>query len=199
MPSIKGVADNLAAMANIEASLVVANPLITPQAGDLVVTAEAQKQKLGLLDLPDELWAKIGNMVVEDLPRTQVSTRPQYDLKQPAILQTCASLRNELRLDYFRTKVFIIPQMAVLLEHRQKYGEYLHAIGADARRLITVRFNGGSYEPKDFSPEVMKKLKATLQEAWPGLKFKLDSKWIGTKNWKRRWSNKMVEWKISFL
>ncbi|SMR52493.1 unnamed protein product [Zymoseptoria tritici ST99CH_3D1] len=174
MPSIKGVADNLAAMAN---------PLMTPQAGDLVIIEEAQKQTLGLLDLPDELWAKIGNMVIKDLPRTQVSTRPQ----------------NELRLDYFRAKVFIIPQMAVLLKHRQKYGEYLYAIGADARRLITVRFNGGSYEPKDFSPEVKKKLKATLQEATPGLEFKLDSKWIGTKNLKRRWSSKMVEWTISFL
>ncbi|SMY24027.1 unnamed protein product [Zymoseptoria tritici ST99CH_1A5] len=164
------------------------SPLDGASAGD-----RAHHQPFRLLDLPDELWVKIGTMAIDGLPGSHVTGHLKCDPKQPAILQTCASLRSELRLDYFRTKVFINPQMAVLLKHRQKYGEYLHAIGADARQLITIRFNGGWYEPKDFSPEVKKKLKATLQGAWPGLKFKLDSEWIGIKYLKRRWSSKMTQ------
>ncbi|KJY01967.1 hypothetical protein TI39_contig268g00001 [Zymoseptoria brevis] len=109
-------------------------------------------QPFRLLDLPDELWSRIGKMVINDLPahrleKTYIRSGHSSTPKPPPILQVCSALRNELRLEYFRTKVDILLQprqyIADLDLHMGSIGRYLRIIGPDARRQLKLSYDGG--------------------------------------------------------
>ncbi|KJY00141.1 hypothetical protein TI39_contig341g00015 [Zymoseptoria brevis] len=86
------------------------------------VATEAQTFRL--FDMPDELWLRIGKMVIDDVPTINVRALRKFlwpkrgsdsykyatysaTLTPPAILQTCAALRKELRNTYYREKVTV--------------------------------------------------------------------------------------------
>ncbi|SMY24040.1 unnamed protein product [Zymoseptoria tritici ST99CH_1A5] len=131
---------------------------------DLAKTEEEQ-QPFRLLDLPDELWIKIGNMVIDDIQPKNVGIiwmcksaawanpddyQPEgpeehpgyehfsFDLTPPAILQTCVSLRKELRNSYYHDKISITVRMCWwgMDESYLLLGQYLRMMGPEARRQI---------------------------------------------------------------
>ncbi|SMR52532.1 unnamed protein product [Zymoseptoria tritici ST99CH_3D1] len=140
-------------------------------------------QPFRLLDLPDELWSKIGKMVIDDIPSLHVALPPPRsyfttgslvsallpnidynvesfyyyhheridnstyfidklsapEFKTPAVLQTCSALRNELRLYYYSSNkigVTMGPRDGYNTPDDRHVGNYLRAIGADARRQL---------------------------------------------------------------
>ncbi|SMY24043.1 unnamed protein product [Zymoseptoria tritici ST99CH_1A5] len=110
-----------------------------------IQSSDAVHAPFRLLDLPDELWAKIGRLVIDDLPAIKLHSYTFYtDLEStssalavPGVLQTCSALRNELRSDYYKSN-----KIAVDLDHSwpeefHNVGLHLQAIGAEARRLLT--------------------------------------------------------------
>lgn len=105
-----------------------------------------QQPAFRLLDLPDELWVRIGKFVIEESTPCRMDTLPMLCLaKQPAILQVCSRLRSELRLQYYNTKIEIrFRSVCHLVNNRRVYGEYLRAIGPHARRQIKAELWGGS-------------------------------------------------------
>ncbi|SMQ50363.1 unnamed protein product [Zymoseptoria tritici ST99CH_1A5] len=125
----------------------------SPPAAD---EAQQQQRPFRLLDLPDELWAKIGRMVIDDAPKiTLRGKRVEFqspwsiawgrktwdlekcDLNPPGILQTCSALRRELRADYYRQKMVIyVAAYHARRENIEIIGRFLRAIGPDARKHI---------------------------------------------------------------
>ncbi|SMR51343.1 unnamed protein product [Zymoseptoria tritici ST99CH_1E4] len=100
-----------------------------------------ETQTFRLIDLPDELWLRIGKMVIDDTPATNLTLRSSTSATrviQPPILQTCAALRNELRMEYFRKKITVTVGDTAGLRVYAKLGRYLRAIGPEARRQIRV-------------------------------------------------------------
>ncbi|SMR52500.1 unnamed protein product [Zymoseptoria tritici ST99CH_1A5] len=101
-----------------------------------------ETQTFRLFDLPDELWLRIGKMVIDDAPAINLTLRSSTSATrviQPPILQTCAALRNELRMEYFRKKITVTVGDTAGLRVYAKLGRYLRAIGPEARRQIRVR------------------------------------------------------------
>ncbi|EME48264.1 hypothetical protein DOTSEDRAFT_78310 [Dothistroma septosporum NZE10] len=89
------------------------------------MTREKISEKLGdkpcpLLDLPPELWVKIGKLAIDEAPtytdggRSLLSPVRQYHIKRlvgtdrPAVTRTCAMLCAESLPYYYRTKVDIV-------------------------------------------------------------------------------------------
>ncbi|SMR52507.1 unnamed protein product [Zymoseptoria tritici ST99CH_3D1] len=152
-------------------------------------------QPFRLLDLPDELWARIGKMVINDLPIQCISSGPGPEA--PAILQTCSALRNELRLEYYGAKLQILVHHRLDLSIRcHSLGEYLRAIGADARRCIKIVVPGGDA----FKTTILRFLSyelELLEEAWVGVEFEVHGKFIEGERVSE--GIYLVEWTISFL
>jgi hypothetical protein len=114
------------------------------------------EQPFRLFDLPDELWAKIGRMVIEDLPATQISMHSILEddkgycaeeefeqlrclapgLRPPPILSVCSALRRELRLGYYKTKI-TVGMLGVPHKKQELVRDFLRAKGVDARRQVT--------------------------------------------------------------
>ncbi|SMR52496.1 unnamed protein product [Zymoseptoria tritici ST99CH_3D1] len=165
-------------------------------------TIRAPSQPFRLLDLPDELWVRIGIMIIEDSPLNRAGSYPHYRLmKPPAILQTCSALRKELRPVYFETKVAITPESRFdLLCHRHILGEFLRTIGAEARRQMEFKFDGGWTVPTKEPPRFPRRELSVLRRALWGVEFKLEGKWI-VRDWHWRWSTgtRPVQWTITFL
>ncbi|KJX93690.1 hypothetical protein TI39_contig4271g00002 [Zymoseptoria brevis] len=109
---------------------------------------EDQEQPFRLLDLPDELWVKIGKMVIDDWRPIKLTTPADFDLLKrvpavimdpPPILHTCSALRNELRLYYYSSDKFKVGVSRSGLMWRSAQdlvGRYLVAIGPEARRQL---------------------------------------------------------------
>ncbi|SMR52516.1 unnamed protein product [Zymoseptoria tritici ST99CH_3D1] len=127
--------------------------------------ASPEAQPFRLFDLPDELWVRIGKMVIDDTPAMKVSkvvTRPalepssrnknsskEYgiDLNPPAILQTCSALRRELRAEYYRHKVTLATSVnykhgSNSLSAISKLGQWLLIIGPEARQEVQGIYHG---------------------------------------------------------
>ncbi|SMY24026.1 unnamed protein product [Zymoseptoria tritici ST99CH_1A5] len=131
-----------------------------------------EAQPFRLLDLPDELWIKIGKMVIEDLPVTQITMKTAFDyttraynipehfkmpkvlaagVKTPAILHTCSSLRKELRLGYYNSKINILVEFFNGKEDKW-VPKYLRAIGTEARKQISGAVDMGCLNPIEPTP-----------------------------------------------
>ncbi|SMR51352.1 unnamed protein product [Zymoseptoria tritici ST99CH_1E4] len=142
-------------MEDKQSSLVSEPPL------SYVATAHPEAQPFRLFDLPDELWVRIGKMVIGDTPAMRVSKvtiRPALeprsrnkssskghgiDLNPPAILQTCSALRRELRAEYYRHNVTLVTSVyddykdgLQSLSATDKLGRWLLMIGPEARREV---------------------------------------------------------------
>ncbi|SMQ50375.1 unnamed protein product [Zymoseptoria tritici ST99CH_3D1] len=114
----------------------------------VIQSSDAVHAPFRLLDLPDELWAEIGRLVIEDLPTIELDswdfTDPESTsmaLAVPGILQTCSALRNELRSDYYRSnkievRLYNSPEI-YCPEALDDVRLHLQAIGPEARRLLT--------------------------------------------------------------
>ncbi|KAK4611877.1 hypothetical protein CLAFUW4_12865 [Fulvia fulva] len=98
------------------------------------------KPRTGLLDLPPELWSKIGKLVIDDSPLiTERSletiqywkTRKSY---QPAIIRTCRSLRHELLPYLYRTRVLVM--CGTSPADFSTVARWLHAMSSDMRRRV---------------------------------------------------------------
>ncbi|KJX93688.1 hypothetical protein TI39_contig4271g00001 [Zymoseptoria brevis] len=147
---------------------------------DLAKTDEEQ-QPFRLLDLPDELWIKIGNMVIDDIQPKDVGIirictsaaeanpddyqpegpeehpgyeRFSFDLTPPAILQTCVSLRKELRSGYYHDKISVTVRMCWwgMDESYLLLGQYLRMMGQEARRQIKAVSDEGWHKKTDPVP-----------------------------------------------
>ncbi|SMR51342.1 unnamed protein product [Zymoseptoria tritici ST99CH_1E4] len=128
----------------------------SPPAAD---EAQQQQRPFRLFDLPDELWVRIGQMVIDDAPKItlwgkRVEFGPPWsivwgrelwdlekcDLNPPGILQTCSALRTEFRADYYRQKINISVSAyqgrSTRRESIESIGRFLHAIGPEARKHI---------------------------------------------------------------
>ncbi|KJY00143.1 hypothetical protein TI39_contig341g00013 [Zymoseptoria brevis] len=112
-------------------------------------------QPFRLLDLPDELWIKIGKMIIDELPVTDIEMHGLFEdgdsflnpesftalkvlapgVKPPAILQTCSGLRKESSLDYYKSKITVSMEQ-IPYKKQELVGMYLRSIGADAREQI---------------------------------------------------------------
>ncbi|SMR51354.1 unnamed protein product [Zymoseptoria tritici ST99CH_1E4] len=114
-----------------------------------------EQQPFRLFGLPDELWIKIGEMAIDSEDTTDIGEMAQecfdpiYEeegrqilLRHPAILQTCSALRNELRLRYYRNKVFIAMYSCVGDDWQDgslwAIGAYLQLIGLEAQQQIST-------------------------------------------------------------
>ncbi|SMQ50374.1 unnamed protein product [Zymoseptoria tritici ST99CH_3D7] len=121
-----------------------------------------EEQPFRLFDLPDELWVRIGKMVVQDIKTIKVGRItlcsgkkgcdagheaedwliPSCELTPPAILQTCSWLRNELRGGYYRDKVAVRVvwdwgwDSGRTADLYSLLGRYLRMIGPEARKQI---------------------------------------------------------------
>ncbi|KJY01966.1 hypothetical protein TI39_contig268g00002 [Zymoseptoria brevis] len=141
------------------------------QPANIMTVPKAAQQPFGLLDLPDELWSRIGKMVIEDLSPNLFSSddRPET----PSIFQTCSALRRELRLTYFATKIKIsLNETRKSQSHsrkREALGDYFKMIGPLAARQIIATYRSKWYDKDCFSDKheaaYMRKAQTDL-EAW---------------------------------
>jgi hypothetical protein len=126
------------------------------------------EQPFRLFALPPELWIKIGKMAIEDLPTVEIWAAMIDDkldrLCAPAVLQTCTALRNELRLEYYRTKVELhSAQFDGSFRLLRRCGRYLRGVGGHARRQIQTSvtcYSTGDYTDAELC------LKTRYLERW---------------------------------
>lgn len=91
-------------------------------------------QPFRLLDLPPEIWSKIGRLVVDGAAICTQDTITKA--KRPAITRTCLVLRNELLPYFYRTKVRIC---VCLLGSKMKIiGKWLRSIDVMRRSSVKV-------------------------------------------------------------
>ncbi|SMR52525.1 unnamed protein product [Zymoseptoria tritici ST99CH_3D1] len=139
-----------------------------------------EEQPFRLFDLPDELWVRIGKMVVQDIKTIKVGRItlcsgkkgcdagheaedwliPSCELTPPAILQTCSWLRNELRGGYYRDKVAVRVvwdwgwDSGRTADLYSLLGRYLRMIGPEARKQIQGTMSDDVWlTPKAPTPE----------------------------------------------
>ncbi|KAK4631981.1 hypothetical protein CLAFUW4_03368 [Fulvia fulva] len=113
-------------------------------------TTSAQSKPFRLLDLPPELWSKIGRVAVDEVPRidSYAIRKPSMDAEvyganrkpctgdhQPPITRACAALRHELLPYYYKSRV----DVAICRSTRwlvKNTGRWLRAIGPANRNLV---------------------------------------------------------------
>ncbi|KAK4611483.1 hypothetical protein CLAFUW4_12813 [Fulvia fulva] len=136
------------------------------------------KKKRGLLDLPAEIWSKIGKVVIDETPLfTDSDISPDYIMDWsdnntevlPRISLACRALREEL-LPYFYEKNVFLCFMSPNVEGTEKYedvGRFLRAIGKENRTSLKARFcNIGN------SMSIKKQFETVAMKMWK-LPFKL--------------------------
>ncbi|SMY24037.1 unnamed protein product [Zymoseptoria tritici ST99CH_1A5] len=174
-------------------------------------------QPFRLMDLPDELWVRIGKMVIEDSAAIQVGhierdrnvvlglkdgegQRPNgwmysSELTPPAILQTCAALRKELRGEYYRAKITISvkrrPTNSTSVEGRRAIGQYLRMIGPHARKMIQATHSGFMVMK---AQEKLGKPPAQALSGW-----EVEMMWTSVREPYWHQDLDMVEWQVKFL
>ena len=96
-----------------------------------------QTQPFRLLDLPPELWVRIGKLAVPAetivLPDSVSQKHICNRVKQPAITRVCKTLRHELLALYYQQNVFVMIE-----DHGYSFApeRWLEAIGTEHRRRI---------------------------------------------------------------
>ncbi|SMQ50357.1 unnamed protein product [Zymoseptoria tritici ST99CH_3D7] len=170
----------------------------------------SEAQPFRLLDLPDELWTKIGKMVIDELPVTDIDMHGLFEdddttlnperfaalkvlapgVKPPAILQTCSSLRKELRLDYYKSKITVSMEQ-IPYKKQELVGMYLRSIGADARKEISGSMYGGLVKKAFPTP----RLPMVCFEDWE-IEVELTAERT-TQDWTE--DCEILQWNITFL
>ncbi|SMY24042.1 unnamed protein product [Zymoseptoria tritici ST99CH_1A5] len=168
---------------------------------------EDQEQPFRLLDLPDELWVKIGKMVIDDWRSIKLTTPADFDflkrvpaakMDPPPILHTCSALRNELRLYYYGSDKFEVGvrRAGVMWRSAQDLvGRYLVAIGPEARRQLR------GYYIKDSILNPTSRAPQEPSQTWKGLgiDMALVPEWKShTCDWPPG-PRDTLRWKITFL
>ncbi|SMR51351.1 unnamed protein product [Zymoseptoria tritici ST99CH_1E4] len=174
-------------------------------------------QPFRLMDLPDELWVRIGKMVIEDSAAIEVRhiewdrnlvvplkdrhhQRPDgwvysSELTPPAILQTCAALRKELRAEYYRAKITISvtrrPMFGSSARRRPAIGQYLRMIGPDARKMIQATHAGFMVNK---TQEKVGEPPAQTFSDW-----EVEMMWTSVREPYWHQDLDMVEWQVKFL
>ncbi|SMY24033.1 unnamed protein product [Zymoseptoria tritici ST99CH_1A5] len=169
--------------------------------------AASEAQPFRLLDLPDELWARIGKTVIEASAPIHVTRANPEGLKTalPSILHTCSALRNELLLSYYSTKFGIDLTTHYLWGTdwlRGNLGRYLRLIGSDAASALPASYDSYWYwsgwreEDVDGS---MAELQTDLQnvEDWIGCHVRVLSKRIERRDHPRR--DQRMHWEVCFV
>ncbi|KAK4611869.1 hypothetical protein CLAFUW4_12863 [Fulvia fulva] len=115
------------------------------------------KVATSLLDLPAEIWSKIGKLAVDvSKPITSgdfFTHPPRYF--QPPITRTCRVLREELLPYFFSTRTVIwFPTYSVV-----KLGNWLRALDPEMRRAISGICT-------EALPRSVQLLEYQLEEAW---------------------------------
>ena len=102
-------------------------------------------QKRSLLDLPAEIWSKIGQLVIQNAEicdANDIVIARRCPPRQPAITRTCNALRSELLPLYYRHRVelrlpsFVFP--GDLDEDLRPVGKWLRAIGPTNRLNLRI-------------------------------------------------------------
>ncbi|UJO23814.1 uncharacterized protein CLAFUR5_12682 [Fulvia fulva] len=138
--------------------------------------ASDEQPKRSLLDLPAELWSKIGKLAIENSPffRTSSLDEPDFDLiaqekwqrmlrlHQPAITRTCRALREELLPYFYQQRVIMNEAPFASWEHVHRLGQFLRAIGRDNRRHVT----GGQVFSYDDTAGGTEKLEDMIRRKW---------------------------------
>ncbi|KAK4612108.1 hypothetical protein CLAFUW4_13358 [Fulvia fulva] len=109
--------------------------------------APQQVKPFRLLDLPPELWSKIGQLIVDDA--STVTEKKLYwihhpypssaqelaEIQQPATTRTCSILRAELLPYYYQSKISISVIASSLAS--RVVGKWLRMIGSKNRSVVT--------------------------------------------------------------
>ncbi|SMR52527.1 unnamed protein product [Zymoseptoria tritici ST99CH_3D1] len=168
---------------------------------------EDQEQSFRLLDLPDELWVKIGKMIIDDWRPINLTTAADFDvlkcvptakMRPPPILHTCSALRNELRPYYYGGDKFEVGIQWYGFGRRSALdlvGRYLVAIGPEARRQLR------GYYIKDSILNPTSRAPQEPSQTWKGLgiDMALVPEWKShTCDWPPG-PRDTLRWKITFL
>ncbi|KAK4497309.1 hypothetical protein PRZ48_011759 [Zasmidium cellare] len=96
-----------------------------------------------LLDLPPEIWSKIGKMVIDDIPEVTMYTFRRFPCKdhQAPILRTCRVVREELLPYFWEAGVKVTCSYGLELGYLR---DLLAHVGEEHRRaMCDVRFEYG--------------------------------------------------------
>ncbi|KAK4621254.1 hypothetical protein CLAFUW4_06980 [Fulvia fulva] len=131
-----------------------------------------------LLDLPDELWAKIGKLALDDIEPlcSEYLDYLVYDdddkvqiPQKPAITRTCKALRHELLPLYYEQKIDLDLRESRFWLWGSLTRRWLQAIGATNRKAI----RGMSLVSSDWDIDYLNK---ELRLRW-GVGLKLEITW----------------------
>ena len=99
-------------------------------------------QSFRMLNLPPELWSKIGEYAIDTAPKVNVWPRNMDELSildQPPITRTCNALRSELLSYFYGTKIHLRlwPSLvSAIVDWRPRRHTWLEAIGSHNRCLL---------------------------------------------------------------
>lgn len=118
-------------------------------------------QPFRLLDLPPELWSKIGRIAIDkgddDPWWCHISKRSSEAVVAPPIAQTCRALRYELLPYYYETRVEIRDVQLDLGVELRNIGIWLMAVGHAHRACIrNVTVSVASGEAETWESDTMK-------------------------------------------
>ncbi|SMR52514.1 unnamed protein product [Zymoseptoria tritici ST99CH_3D1] len=168
-------------------------------------------QPFRLMDLPDELWVRIGKMVIEDSAAIQVGhierdrnvvlglkdgegQRPNGWMYSSELTPP-AALRKELRGEYYRAKITISvkrrPTNSTSVEGRRAIGQYLRMIGPHARKMIQATHSGFMVMK---AQEKLGKPPAQALSGW-----EVEMMWTSVREPYWHQDLDMVEWQVKFL
>ncbi|KAK4612296.1 hypothetical protein CLAFUW4_13450 [Fulvia fulva] len=142
-----------------------------------------QEKPFRLLDLPAEIWSKIGKLAIDNTTTLTASNikclKPQYHGRssydrsaaiQPAITRTCRALRYELLHYYYRTTIAIHTKDGEDALELDAIGDWLRSIGAVNRRCVSGVTVSVEYD----DASALKGLRGQLRgEEFKGVEFKM--------------------------
>ncbi|KAF7188661.1 hypothetical protein HII31_09913 [Pseudocercospora fuligena] len=124
--------------------------------------SDGQEKPFRLLDLPPELWIKIGQMAVDDATEpnkclarekesaedvsgawpldSETTVGESQRVLQPAITKTCRILRRELLPYHYENNVTLVLIECLQYWEREKINKWLAAIGTESRKKIRCAY-----------------------------------------------------------